>query len=266
MAQDGTAPSQSRDSLGDAVDAASEAANRQTQDTPVVAEPHAGTPAEPDIDKLLADLEANRDKIPPEKLAALNPQMQVGFNRKMNRLQQSVDTVTQAAAKAGIELPPDKTVMDLLTEDNGKGFIDLMSQIQQKSVAPMAEFVNNQKTQAKVLEMANVARSSSPLVAEHYDAIIREISGNENLATLGASLDWEALPLVMEGVAYKRGYEKAVAENKRLTTLLEKNKIATKVGSSSTLAGAPPAKDTAPAKGLDAKIEAAYQRLKQGAA
>lgn len=256
-----------KDSLASAADAAVTRLDSEGEDTQTEPSHKPESPpqeAETDIEKLLAELEANKDKIPGERLQFLNPNMESGFHRKMNWLQKSADTVQRALDQSGITLPPGKSAMDLLTEDDGKGFFDALAKVQAQNLAPVKDFISQQETAQRINAMAAAARQAYPLVAQHAQEVAQIFDSNPDYVALAQQDNWAALPLVLQGIATAVDRDKMAAENKSLKKLLEANKIAIKTGGSTSRAGGAPLQDASTtAKTIEKAYEIAQRKLAQ---
>jgi hypothetical protein len=261
MATDGNEPVESQNSLDTAITGAEDKLTDAGQ-KPDAAEP--AKPDEPDIDSLLTQLEAVRDKIPAERLASLNPQMQAGFTRKMNLLQQTADRVEKGLGEMGMQLPEGKSVMDLLTEDDGKGFFEALGQVQQKNMAPVTEFVSAQRQAAQIAEMTGLAVQEFPIVKDHLDEARQIISQDGDLLKLAQTEGWRGLPYVLRGVATDLALRKLQAEHREMKKLLDASKVAGKTGTSTSRAGGIPSKESATrAKTLEAALDEGFRRAKE---
>lgn len=261
MAVTGTEAEGTGDSLGTAIDAA--VGDTSTTETHTPEQP-TQEPAE-DIDALLEKLEANKDKIPAERLQFLNPDLQAGFNRRLNLLNRGVEGgVKKLLDDAGVQLPPGKTVMDLLTEDDGKEFFRVMSESQQRTLKPVMDHVEQQRESAQIAEWSGFAKREFPLVAENFDEVAKRLASNPDLAVLAKTGDWRGLPLVMQGLAYQVANEKLTKDLTEARKLLNKTKVASTVGRTTSRAGGP-----APTAGAEGKmnltkaLDAAFAKIKE---
>jgi len=234
-------------------------------DTPVES---SQTPGTDDLDTAVATVLANADRIPPEKLRGLFPHLQPAITRRLNLFDKSVGTVARKMLEdAEVQLPEGKTVMDLLSEGDGRDFLKLISEAQAQKMKPLLDYTQQQRVNQSIAEYSALAQQEFPLVREFAKEIGPVLANDPDLAELASHGEWRGLPLVMQGVAYKLAYEKAQAELTKAQKLLEASATAAKTGRTTSRAGGPsPAGDTHGKRTLDQALEEAFKRVGQGAA
>lgn len=227
------------------------------------------TSTEPDIDALLTQLETVKDKIPAEKLLFLNKDLQAGFTRRLNLLNKgastAVDTITR---EAGVKIPEGKSALDLLTENEGRDFFQLIRGQVAEELKPMAELAANQKASANIREMIGFAVEQFPEVKENIQDVVRVIDSDNDLTELGKAFDGKALPYVMRGVAASIKVQKLETEVKRLNEIVKKASVTKAVGAQSSSAGGNRPGGEEPPKGkgrLEWAIQKGMEKLEQEA-
>lgn len=211
-------------------------------------------------------LQDNHDKIPADKLSFLDRKFQPEFNRRLNLLHQSKQSMEQNASalaeKVGIQIPEGKTAYDLMFEEGGRGFFDAISKAVDSQIAPVKEHINAQAKNAGLQQMMNLAQEHFPEVKENFPEVIRRIDSDPDLFALGTSFDGKALPYVMAGIGQQIRAEKLASELADVKKQLDATKVAVKAGSSTTKASGGAAKTPAAApKTLKEIAAAAYAEM-----
>lgn len=238
-------------------------------DDTLAGEGHTPEPEPESIDDLLAKLEARKAEIPPEKLASFNPQMQQGFNRRLNLLNKSIEPVAKKMLDdAGVELPAGKTVMDLLTDGDGKEFFRIWDEHQAKRMQPVVEHINKERMAQQIQEWSGFAQREFPIVASNFETAVKIVSQDPDLIELAKVGDWRGLPLVLQGAAYKVAYDKLLADNAKLQKLIDASKVATRAKTTTSLAGGPANGGAEPAsvESIEQAINKAWQKVQEGVA
>jgi hypothetical protein len=196
------------------------------------------TPEVVNVDKLLADLQANQDKIPADKLKFLDKTFHPAFNQRLNQLR---DTVTKGVdgvlSTAGAKLPEGKSAWDLLTENNGKEFFDVLKQTVSNEVEPVRNEIAKAKREQVIGQVMQMAQSDDPLVKKHFSAAVEAIDKNPMLTELSLQQGGTALYHVLGGLAREFELKEVMVKNAQLTELLEKNKVATNTKKATSRAG-----------------------------
>jgi len=202
-----------------------------------------GTPAPvadtPDIDRLVSDVEKHWDKIPAEKRAALDRHFQPAFNRKLNLLNDSINaSLRNVTETSGVVIPEGKTPLDLLTENDGKGFTDMLRGVVAKEFAPVKAQIT-QAEQNQIIQ-GSIARLTKdhPDLAPHVTKAAQIIDGDPDLSFLAQQGGYKASYYVMQGVAGLLDNEAKSARIKELEGILGKSNIAKKTAAGTTRAGA----------------------------
>lgn len=214
------------------------------------------------VDDLIEELRQRHAEIPPEKLQFLNPNLQQGFTRRLNLLNRSIEPVAKKMLDdAGVDLPPGKTVMDLLTDGDGKEFFRIWDAHQAKRMEPVLAHVEQQKMAQQIQEWSGYAQREFPIVKEHFEEASRLVANDPDLVEMAKTAEWRGLPYVMQGAAYKIAYDKAAAKITELQKLLDAAKVAKKTGPSTSLAGGPSEKGEKAGKvDLDTMINRAWKQ------
>jgi hypothetical protein len=185
-------------------------------------------------------LKDNLDKIPAEKISFVDKKFQPDYTRKLNLMNQRQAGFEQSAqavlAEQGIRLPEGKSVSDLMYEDNGKPFVDLLRSTVKEQMAPVLEQANAQKRDQHIQQMMNVAVQAFPEVKENYQAALAMIDSDPDLLALATQTNAgaNALPYVLRGAALAVKAGKQEAEIADLKKQLGIAKVATKVGTSTS--------------------------------
>lgn len=191
-------------------------------------------PQTPDLDRALEVLEKNWESIPQEKREKLDRHFQPAFNRRVNWLNESV---AAAVKSTGIEIPDGKTPLDLLTEDNGKGFAEYIGKVMESKISPVtqklagAEFNQNVNT-AKALAIADM-----PEIAAHLDEAVAIIETTPDLLRLATSDNGKGFYRAFQGVG-------AVLAMRKMQATTEAAKIAERTAAGTTQAGQGAPKET----------------------
>lgn len=219
---------------------ASEAAPDTSADISTAAE-HTPVP-ESTVDESevhLAWVRDNLDKIPAEKLQFADKKFQPEFTRRLNLLQGSAKTILE---DAGVQLPEGKTVNDLIYDEGGKGFVDLLKSTVKNQMAPILDQVEVQRQNSEYSKMMNLAQAHYPEVKENFADVLKAIDSDPDLYKLATAFGGNAMPYVMGGVGFQIQAQKLATENAALRKQLDATKVAAKVGSSSTKASGGAAK------------------------
>lgn len=228
--------------------------------------------AEPDPERVLADLQKVADKIPSDKLEFLNRKFQPAFNRRLNLLNDNVTNAARAVVGPDYKLPEGKTWLDLMTENGGKDFGEALRGTMASVVAP----INQQITQAQLAQTfqqhGDMAYNDSPEAVRPYmQQAVKEVSENPDLVALAASNGGKASYYVLRGAAATVAVPALIeavkskdAEIAGLKDLLTKNNIALKTAGGTSKAGGKPVTQTKPehAKSLTEALNRAVARIK----
>lgn len=222
-----------------------------------------------DIDELLSTLESVKDKIAPERLQFLNKDLQAGYTRRLNLLNRSAETaVNNIVTETGVKIPDGKSPLDLLTENDGKDFFNLIRGQVAQEVKPLTDMAEMQKVNENIRQMVNVAVENFPEVKENAVDVIRVIDNDPELARLGQAYEGRALPYVMRGVAAVLKSQKLETEVARLNGLLKAATVGKTVGTTSSRAGGTRPTSEAPPDGkgrLDWSIAKAFEKIESEA-
>ncbi len=218
-----------------------EEASTDTQPDTVSAAGHTPEAAPVDeFDSHIQWLKDNLDKIPAEKISFVDKKFQPDYTRKLNLMNQRQAGFEQSAqavlAEQGIRLPEGKSVSDLMYEDNGKPFVDLLRSTVREQMAPVLEQANAQKRDQHIQQMMNVAVQAFPEVKENYQAALALIDSDPDLLALATQTNAgaNALPYVLRGAALAVKAGKQEAEIAELRKQLGVAKVASKVGTSTS--------------------------------
>ena len=216
-----------------------------------------------DLDALLERVKARADEIPAEKLSFLDRKFQSAFTTRVNRLNNSVGALArQTAENVGVKLPPD---LDLFSAEGQKAYADAIANAQNEKLKPVLEFTEQQRSTQQLAANLEVAKRESPMVAEHLKEIAPIFDASPDLQFLASQQGWSALPLVLEGIAYKVAHDKVAAELAQVKKLMEASTTAARTGKSTSRAGGhtPGGQPTGRWKLADA-IKEAEKRVSQG--
>lgn len=233
----------------DSVTAAEASVADTTADTTQAAE-HTPAP-ESTVDESEAHitwLRDNLDKIPAEKLQFADKKFQPDYTRRLNLLNNTKAGIESNAKamldEAGVQIPDGKTVNDLIYDDGGKGFVDLLKSTVKSQMAPILNQVETQRQNSEYSQYMNLAQEAFPVVKENFAEVLKLVDSNPDLTALATKggFGGKAIPYVMAGVGYELAYNKQVQEIAALKKQLDATKVAAKVGSSSTKASGGAAK------------------------
>lgn len=238
---------------------------------------HTPTPAADESDSHIQWLKDNYEKIPADKVSFLDKKFQPDYTRKLNLLntdkqgfqatRQGFEQNAEAIlSEAGVKIPDGKSVSDLMFEDNGKPFLELLKGTVKEQMAPLMEQVNLQKTNHHISSMMNLAQERFPEVKENLKEVLAMIDSDPELMTLGTqtNVGANALPYVMRGAALAIKVGKQEAEIAELKKRLGIATTANRVGTSTSKAsgGAAKPSEQKPTKLADfAKL--ALERVKE---
>lgn len=228
-------PDETTDSLA-VDDSVSDSFQDTAPDTNAV-EGHTESPAD-DGSSHVEWVKANIDKIPEDVRRELGKQAQPEFSRKINQLnllsQQREQNAQSALRDAGVELPAGVSVSDLMYENGGKGFTDLLKSSIQKEFAPVKEAISKAEMNQKINQGITFARQTFPDVESNWEEAVRRIDSDRDLSVMAMDNNAAALPYVVDYVATKIAQEKAAKEIKELRAKLDGTKVLAKTGTSST--------------------------------
>lgn len=219
-----------------------------------------------DVDELVRQLEANADKIPTDRIRFLDRVFQPDYTRKLNALNLLRSNVEEGARasvrEAGLEIPEDFSIF----KNDGKDFLKLVKTMIDQSAAPIKAEVDAGKRNQQIIGYMTAAKEMYPIVAEHYEDAKKVIDADQSLLVLAHAFDGKAVPFVLQGAAYKVGYDK---RGERIAELEKENKalrVGAKVGERSTKTGGrvQPQDATLPnLRGIDKLRAIAAQKLSE---
>ena len=187
----------------------------------------------PDVDSALEVLEKNWESIPQEKRARLDRHYQPAFNRRVNWLNNAVET---AVRSTGIDIPEGKTPLDLLTEDNGRGFAEYIGKVMETKVAPLTENLQKAEFNQNVNTAKAMAIQDMPDIAPFLDEAVSIIESTPDLLRLAMSDGGKGFYRAYQGVG-------AVLALQKMKQTAEAAKIAQKTADGTTRAGQSAPKD-----------------------
>jgi hypothetical protein len=212
---------------------------RDTKSDTVKAEGHTEPekPAEPEYRALLDQLKNVADKIPQQELEFLNRNFQPAFNSKVNMLRDSVQkSVNSVLTDVGVKLPEGKSGYDLLMENDGKDFFNVLRQAVAAEVGPVRQEIAAAKAEKVMGEAITLAVNEDPLVKKHYGEAVNIINSNPNLTKMSWSENGTGIYDVLRGVAHDLELKSVLAERDALVRKIEDSKIATRTARGTTRA------------------------------
>lgn len=221
-----------------------------------------------DVDGLLKQLDSVKDTIPPEKLAFLDPKFQPAFNRRVNLLNKAVDDAVKGTFGEEFKLPEGKTGLDMLTENGGKGFAEMLRSTIQREVGPVRQQIDQANHEKTLAQHMQLAAQDNPMVREHFQRAIAEIENDPNLVALAEQGGGKGIYYVLQGVAAniaaRDGIRSRDARIKELESVLTKHNIAVKAAGGTSKAGGSKKPDSqAPAKTLKEALSRAAAKVSE---
>lgn len=230
------------------------------------------TPVSKSPVEMAAELKAALEALSPEERAKVYGVVQPGITRSLNLFNKQKQDLSASVAKTlgdmGIALPEGKTVMDLMTEDGGKAFADLIKGTVDASLKPVLDREKEQQTAGQLMQYAQLAKETYPEVAAHYDEALKFLMSSEDLSNFAVASDGRNLPYALMGAAAVLERDKLRAEVAELKKKVEVQEVVKKTGVRTSRAGQPPvAGGNGTVKGVEAHARAALERIRseQGA-
>jgi hypothetical protein len=206
-------------------------------------------PAEhtPDWNRLVDDVEANWDKIPDDMKQKLNKHFQPAFNRRVNLLNDAIDASVRSAI-GDVPLPEGKTPLDLLTENDGRGFADFLRGVVAKEFEPVKAKISQAEQQQNLQASIQRAVKDTPHIQPFVEEAVRIIDSDPDLTKIAMLGNGGGLYYALRGVGADLALQQKDRTIRELNGLLEKNKIAVKTSGGTTRVGSGAPKSPAPQK------------------
>lgn len=219
-----------------------------------------------DVDGLLKQLEAHKDSIPEERLEFLNKRFQPAFSRRVNLLNNNVETAVRTTLGEEFKIPDGKSALDLLTEDGGKGFAEMLKGVIAKEVGPVREAMSTAQGEQTIRQHMELAAVDYPAVKTHFKEAVALIDANPDLVALAHAGGGKGVYYVLQGAAAtieaQKGIQSRDREIKELKEVLAKHNIAVKTSNGASKAGGSKKPDSvAPAKSLKEALNRAAAKV-----
>lgn len=217
--------------------------------------------------EMAAELKAALEALSPEDRAKVYGIVQPGITRSLNLFNKQKQDLSASVAKTlgdmGIALPEGRTVMDLITEDGGKAFTDLIKGTVDASLKPVLDREKEKETASQLMGYAQLARETYPEVAERYDDAIKYLMSSEDLSNFAVAADGRNLPYALVGAAAVLERDQLRVKVAELEKKVEAQDLLKKTGVRTSRAGQTPvAGGNGSTKGIEAHARAALERIR----
>lgn len=208
----------------------------------VLAPPPAETDAGLTPQQIIAKAKELFDKgeIKGDDLSFADRQWQSAFSRRINAVKQNLDQVGRDLVSKGIELPDGKTMYDLLSEEGGRGFVNVMSGVMEGAVAPIRDKIARAENDQMVKNQIAIAQQEYPEVKKHFARAVEIADKNPDLQEAALVQGGRYLPYILAGVAKDLELRETQQKLAEMAKVVEKAGLAVKVGSKTTQAGGKP--------------------------
>jgi hypothetical protein len=197
-------------------------------------------------------LSKNQDKLPPEFKERLERPFKQDYTSKLNQLNLIRNRVEESAGgalkNAGVEIPEGKTVSDLLYEQGGKGFTDLVGKTVEQRIAPITAQIDAQRLNENLRQQMGLAQNIFPAVKENFAEAVAAVDRDKDLSAMAMYGNGQALPYVLDYAAQRLTIQKRDAEITELRKKLDGAKVANKAGTSTSKSSGGTAKPTSELK------------------
>lgn len=209
-----------------------------------------------DLELAIELLKSRQGEIPAGKLEFLDSKFQPEFNRRLNALNErerflkaqeetvrnTVKTSLQEAfrqAGIGQEIPPGKDPLELLSEDGGKAFYRLLQDKVQEAVQPIQNQIAEVNSRESLKTAIQGAFQADSVVQENFKEAVAALDADSELQSWAMSSP-QNMGYALRGMARELQIKKMEVKLSEMNKVIEKSKIATKVGTSTSKAGNAP--------------------------